>query len=81
VTCGSQLVTRQDGARSPADCVAPAGYALTSPNTATACAASTYAPNFNRLSRCLRCQSGLEENPALSMTVSQRSNRKAVCSE
>ena len=80
-TCGDNLVTRNTGARSQSDCLAPAGYARTSPTTATPCATSEYAPQFNRLSKCLRCQSGLEENPALSLTVSDRATKKTVCSE
>jgi len=81
VTCGSNLVTRNTGARSQSDCLAPAGHARSSPTTATACARSEYAPQFNRLSKCLRCQSGLEENPALALTASARSTKKNVCSE
>jgi hypothetical protein len=42
---------------------------------------SEYAPQFNRLSKCLRCQSGLEENPALNLTVNDRATKKTVCSE
>jgi hypothetical protein len=80
-TCGDNLVTRNTGARSQSDCLAPAGYARTSPTTATACATSEYAPQFNRLSKCLRCQSGLAEDPALDLAVSARATKKAVCSE
>jgi hypothetical protein len=80
-TCGDNLVTRNTGARVQSDCLAPAGYARTSPTTATACATSEYAPRFNRLSKCLRCQSGLAENPAAQLTVSDRATKKNVCSE
>ena len=80
-TCGSNLVTRNTGARSQSDCLAPAGYARTSPTTASACARSEYAPQFNRLSKCLRCQSGLEEPEASGLTDGQRSSKRAVCSE
>ncbi len=80
-TCGDNLVTRNTGARSQSDCLAPAGYARTSPTSATACSTSEYAPMYNRLSKCLRCQSGLEENPDLKLAVSDRATKKAVCSE
>lgn len=80
-TCGDNLVTRNTGARSQSDCLAPAGYARTSPTSATPCGTSEYAPQFNRLSKCLRCQSGLEEDPALALTASARSTKKNVCSE
>jgi hypothetical protein len=80
-TCGTGLVTRSTGARSQTDCVAPAGYAQTSPTTAAACPVSTYAPQFNRLARCLRCQSGLEENAAQNLADGARASRRAVCSE
>ena len=80
-TCGDNLVTRNTGARSQSDCLAPAGFARTSPTTATQCAQSEYAPQFNRLSKCLRCQSGLAEDTALNLTVSARATKKAVCSE
>jgi hypothetical protein len=80
-TCGDNLVTRSTGARSQSDCLAPAGFARTSPTTATQCAQSEYAPQFNRLSTCLRCQSGLAEDPALNLAVSARATKKAVCSE
>jgi len=81
MTCGSNLVTRNTGARSQSDCLAPAGYARSSPTTATACARSEYAPQFNRLSKCLRCQSGLEEPQTSGLTDGQRSSKRAVCSE
>ena len=80
-TCGDNLVTRNTGARSQSDCLAPAGYARTSPTSGSPCATSEYAPQFNRLSKCLRCQSGLEENPALNLAASDRATKKAVCSE
>jgi hypothetical protein len=61
--------------------VAPAGYALTSPTVAAPCNRSEYAPALNRLSRCLRCQSGLEEPPTSTLAAGDRSSRQAVCSE
>jgi len=79
MTCGANLVTRNTGARSQSDCLAPAGYARTSPTTATACAKSEYAPQYNRLSKCLRCQSGLEEPSSSGLTDGQRSSKRAVC--
>ena len=81
MTCGSNLVTRNTGARSQSDCLAPAGYARTSPTTATACLKSEYAPQFNRLSKCLRCQSGLAEPDNSTLVDGQRSSKRAVCSE
>jgi hypothetical protein len=80
-TCGDNLVTRNTGARSQSDCLAPAGYARTSPSAATACAVSEYAPQFNRLSKCLKCQSGLQENPAANLGNGQRISKRDVCSE
>jgi hypothetical protein len=80
-TCGDNLVTRNTGARTQSDCLAPAGYARTSPTAGSPCGVSEYAPQFNRLSKCLRCQSGLEENPASALTTSARATKKAVCSE
>lgn len=81
ISCGSNLVTRNTGARTQADCVAPRGYAMTSPTTATPCGPSEYAPHFNRLARCLKCQSGLQEPPNANFTASQRESKRAVCSE
>jgi hypothetical protein len=81
VTCGAGLVTRNTGARTVSDCLAPAGAAMTSPGVATNCSMSQYAPMFNRLTKCLRCQGGLEENPALNLTGAQRATKRAVCSE
>jgi hypothetical protein len=80
-TCGDNLVTRNTGARSQTDCLAPAGYARTSPPTPTPCNPNQYAPHLNRLSKRLRCQSGLEENSDLNLSVSQRATKRAVCSE
>jgi hypothetical protein len=80
-TCGDNLVTRNTGARSQSDCLAPAGYARTSPTAATPCGTSEYAPLYNRLSKCLKCQSGLLENADLGLTASQRDSKRAVCSE
>ena len=79
--CGSSLVTRNTGARSAVDCVAPAGYAMTAPTVATPCARSEYAPAFNRLNKCLRCQGGLEEAATSALTPEQRLSKKAVCRE
>lgn len=79
--CGPNMVTRNSGARSQADCVSPAGYAQTSPNTATPCMRSEYAPAYNRLARCLRCQSGLEEARNSTLTDGQRVSKRTVCSE
>jgi hypothetical protein len=81
VTCGTNLVTRNTGARSQSDCLAPAGFARTSPTTATACAQSEYAPQFNRLSKCLRCQSGLAEPDNSGLGAGQRDTKRRVCSE
>lgn len=61
--------------------VAPAGYARTEPNQATACSHSTYAPSFNRLARCLRCQSGLQEAPTSGLADGQRDSKRVVCSK
>jgi len=61
--------------------VAPAGYAQTSPTAATPCARSSYAPQFNRLAKCLRCQSGLEEPEASGLQQGDRANKRTVCSE
>lgn len=62
--------------------VAPAGFAMTALATgAAACDPSTYAPAFNRLARCLRCQSGLQEPAASNLTSSQRASKRTVCSE
>lgn len=61
--------------------VAPAGFAQTAPGAASPCAKSEYAPQFNRLARCLRCQSGLEEPTDSGLAYAQRSNKKDVCSE
>jgi hypothetical protein len=80
-TCGDQLVTRNTGARTQSDCLAPAGYARDTPTTAKACSMSEYAPLYNRLSKCLKCQSGLEENPADNLTDGARATKRAVCSE
>jgi hypothetical protein len=80
-TCGDQLVTRNTGARTQSDCLAPAGYARDTPTTAKACSVSEYAPLYNRLSKCLKCQSGLEENPADNLTDGARATKRAVCSE
>lgn len=79
--CGLQQVTRSTGARSAADCVAPAGFALASPAAAVACGRSEYAPQFNRLAKCLRCQSGLVEPAGSNLADGQRASKKAVCSE
>lgn len=75
------MVTRNSGARSQADCVAKAGYAQTSPGVGTACGRSEYAPPYNRLAKCLRCQSGLEEARNSNLTDGQRISKRAVCSE
>jgi hypothetical protein len=80
-TCGANLITRNSGARSQADCVAPQGYSRTTPTSATACAKSEYAPMYNRLTKCLKCQSGLEEPDVSALTDGQRSSKKAVCCE
>jgi hypothetical protein len=80
-TCGDNLVTRNTGARTQSDCLAPAGYARDTPTTAKACSASEYAPQFNRLSKCLKCQSGLQEDPKNNLSDGQRSTKRAVCSE
>jgi hypothetical protein len=79
--CGPNMVTRSDGARSRAACVSNAGYAQTSPGVATACNRTEYAPAYNRLAKCLRCQSGLEEPPNFNLTDGARSSKRAVCSE
>lgn len=82
--CGSYLVTRGSGARSLTDCLAQAGYARTSANTATICGQSEYAPALNRLSRCLRCQSGLQEdtlNGGLGTVNKPRDTKRNVCSK
>lgn len=79
--CGNGLVTRNTGARSQSDCVAPGGYAMTSPTAATPCARSEYAPQFNRLAKCLRCQSGLEEPINSTLTDGGRVSKAVVCSE
>lgn len=80
--CGPNLVTRNTGARTQADCVAPAGFALTSHMAgATPCGPSEYAPALNRLARCLKCQSGLVEPPNSNLTDGQRASKRAVCSE
>jgi hypothetical protein len=79
--CGAGLITRNTGARSQTDCVAPAGFAMTSPTTATACGQSEYAPRYNRLKTCLKCQGGLEEEVPSTFTDGQRSSKRAVCSE
>jgi hypothetical protein len=81
VLCGTNMVTRNSGARSMADCVSPAGYAQTSPGNATTCKRSEYAPAYNRLAKCLRCQSGLEEPLTSNLTDGARSSKRAVCSE
>lgn len=54
---------------------------MTSPTSATPCGPSEYAPQFNRLGKCLRCQSGLQEPPNSIYTASQRDAKRAVCSE
>lgn len=79
--CGGGLVTRNTGARSQTDCVAPAGHARSSPNEATPCSRSEYAPMFNRLGKCITCQSGLEEPLRSGYNASQRDGKRAVCSE
>lgn len=81
VTCGVGLVTRNTGARTISDCLAPAGAAMTAPGVATNCSASEYAPKFNRLTKCLKCQGGLEEDPALNLTSAQRATKRVVCSK
>lgn len=79
--CGTMLITRNTGARTASDCVSSAGYAMTSPTGATPCARSTYAPQFNRLTRCMKCQGGLEEPLASNLTDGMRSSKRVVCSE
>jgi hypothetical protein len=80
--CGPNLVTRNTGARTQTDCVAPAGFALTSPSAgAVPCSTSEYAPALNRLARCLRCQSGLAEPANSNLTDGQRASKRAVCSK
>lgn len=81
ISCGPYLITRNTGARTQADCVAPKGYAMTSPTVATPCGVSEYAPQYNRLGKCLRCQSGLQEDPSLNLTAGQRESKRVVCSE
>jgi hypothetical protein len=81
MTCGGGLITRTTGARSQVDCVAPAGYAMTSTRTATACDESEYAPHYNRLAKCLRCQAGLKEPSQSGLGDGQRITKLAVCSE
>jgi hypothetical protein len=80
-TCGTNLVTRNTGARTQSDCLAPGGFARTSPAAATPCARSEYAPALNRLSKCLRCQSGLEEPINSGLANSDRDTKRKVCSE
>jgi hypothetical protein len=63
----------------PIDCVAPGGFSMNGTNAAAPCLASTYAPPLNRLAKCLRCQSGLAEDPADALADSQRTNRRTVC--
>ncbi|KAF8065592.1 hypothetical protein HT031_003193 [Scenedesmus sp. PABB004] len=62
------LTTKFSRARRHQDCVPIPGFslALTSPATQSAalCPTSTYSPGFGRIRQCLRCQSGLEEDPA-----------------
>jgi hypothetical protein len=36
---------------------------------------------FNRLAKCLRCQSGLDEPPTSGLVDGQRDSKRAVCSE
>ena len=79
--CGGDLITRNSGARSRADCVAPAGYAFASPTQAIPCGRSEYAPQFNRLTKCMRCQAGLEEPVDSNLTVPMRATKRVVCSE
>jgi len=81
VQCGSNMVTRSTGARSATDCVAPVGFALAAPTAAIACDRSEYAPQFNRLKKCIKCQGGLEEPSTSNLTDGQRSSKRAVCSE
>jgi hypothetical protein len=47
-TCGANLITRNTGSRTKADCVAPAGFALASAAGARPCNRSEYAPMYNR---------------------------------
>jgi hypothetical protein len=54
---------------------------MTSPTSATPCNPSEYAPKFNRLAKCLRCQSGLEENIAAGLGDGDRISKRTVCSE
>jgi hypothetical protein len=61
--------------------VAKKGYAQTSPTVATPCGNSSYAPQYNRLSKCLRCQSGLEESPQSMLLDGERDSKRTVCSE
>jgi hypothetical protein len=81
LSCGGGLVTRGAGMSAPIDCVAPGGFSMNGTNAAAPCLASTYAPPLNRLAKCLRCQSGLAEDPADALADSQRTNRRTVCSE
>lgn len=81
IPCGTGLITRNTGARAQSDCVAPKGWAMTRPTEATPCSPSEYSPQFNRLSRCISCPSGLQEPPDSNLTAGDRDSRRAVCSE
>jgi hypothetical protein len=62
------------------DAVAVAGYVLpsTKGGNATQCIGDTYAPNLNKLSGCLKCQSGLKAPVGYS---GPRNDKTAVCRE
>eukprot|EP00775_Hariotina_reticulata_P005178 gene5178-5416_t len=72
------LTTRSERATKPTDCVATGGYVLPSTRggNATLCTGANYAPNLNKLSSCLKCQSGLA--PPLNYTGS-RVDKTQVC--
>lgn len=61
------------------DAVARGGYALprTPNNAASRCVGDTYAPDLNRLRRCLKCQSGL--GPPEGVNLGLQADRNEVC--
>eukprot|EP00775_Hariotina_reticulata_P011749 gene11749-11895_t len=72
------LTTKQARSTKPTDCVALAGYVLpsTKGGNATQCIGDTYAPSLNKLSACLKCQSGLKAPEDYS---GPRDDKNVVC--
>ncbi|WIA23752.1 hypothetical protein OEZ85_000430 [Tetradesmus obliquus] len=67
-SCGPNLTTRNKGASRRDECVAKAGYRLTTSGAAEQCPVDTFSSGNNRLTSCTPCPAGLTTNQGLGKT-------------